>query len=463
MTVHNYTNTASVATLDAPLNSSANSFAVSGFTGYPSTPFYVLMDRDTSSAELLEVTTVAGLTLTVTRGVGGTASTSHSAGATIEHVIPASVPQATEQHIEATANIHGVTGALLGADSAGTITNKTFQGAFVHSYSAGTPASPEAGFVVNGDNGIGRDGFVFDGDGANTDRSGFLLTQNGTERYQVFNDGTMKVTPSGSAVRPGIESTTNIRTSDLDVIDDAVVGGDLTVAGTSQTGNANVGNLAVSGTATVGGTTTLNAATVAGALAATASGTGLTVNNTAAIGTLNVTAGNLTLQGTNAKLGLPSSPTLATPGTAAGQVRYRNGRIEVWNGSSWRSHGAAQPETSTNGGADGVKNTTNAVLYQRTISDPGYPYVIAAQGQFEYNDVADGTRWDIAIVLDNPATLDPSITLGLGNGFAQTSLGFSNTLTGTHTIYWVARRAFGSSSVNVTPFSQVITSYIIGV
>src|SRR6187551_138209 len=114
---HNYTNTASKALLDGNINSSVGSLAVTGYTGYPSAPFYILVDRDTSAAELMEVTAVAGSTLTVTRGTGGTAATSHSSGATVEHVIPAAVPQAVEQHIEASSNVHGVTGALIGADS----------------------------------------------------------------------------------------------------------------------------------------------------------------------------------------------------------------------------------------------------------------------------------------------------------------------------------------------------------
>lgn len=457
MTVHNYSNTASRATLDSPLNSSASSFALSTFTGYPSVPFYILMDRDTSSSELMEVTNVAGSTLTVNRGQGGTAATSHSAGAFVEHVIPAAVPQAVEQHVEATSNIHGITGALVGADSTGTLSNKTFQGAFVHSYSSSQPESPEAGFVVNADNGTARDAFVVDGDGANTDRRGFLITQNGGERFEAFNDGTVRVTPSGSAIRPGIESTTSIRTSDLEVTDDVTVAGDVTIAGSTSTAGLATGNMSASGTLSVGGASSLGVVNASGAVTASASGTGLTVNNNAVVGgALTVSGtGGVSLTGTNARLRFPATATGA--GSNEGQMRYRAGQVEVWSGSTWLGSQSSGSSAYTSS-FTGVNSTQNRVIVQSSIPDPGNPYHLMVAGQCEFNDVAVDTRWDLYIVLDSASNSD-FITMGGGNGFTTTAMGVSPRLTGTHTLMFVARRVVGAGTVNITPFSQVWTAF----
>lgn len=445
---HNYSNTASKAVLDAPLNSSANTFAVTDFTGYPSAPFWVLMDRDTSSAELMEVTGVAGSTLTVLRGAGGTASTSHSAGAAVEHVIPALVPQQSEQHVEATTNIHGVTGTLIGSDSTGTLSNKTFQGAFVHNYSNSEPESPAGGFVINADNSVGRDGFIVNNTGANNDRAGFVLRQAGSDRFKVYNDGTVLVNPSGASARPAIATSGTVQAEDLTVNDDVTVGGDVTATGTVTAASANFGNLNLSGNLTSTDQTTLGTVNAAGVVTASAPGTALVVNNTAQVGTLNVTGGNVVLSATNARLQLPSSA--SGNGTAAGQVRYRGGQIETWDGSSWR--GMMSTAAASSGGFSGVTSTANKQLFTTTLTDPGYPYFVFASGQAEFNDVAGGDRWDLVICLDSLSSSD-YIATAVGNGFVQTSA-VSNFLTGTHTLYWVARRTLGGGSVNVTGFNS---------
>jgi hypothetical protein len=449
---HNYTNTASRATLDAPLNSSSQTFGVAGFTGYPSVPFYALIDRDTSSAELVEVTNVAGTTLTANRGAGGTASTSHSAGGTVEHVIPAAVPQAVEQHVEATSNIHGVTGALIGADSTGTLANKTFRGAHRHDYSDTEPAAPNGGFVVNADNSLGRDGFVANNTGANTDRSGFALRQSGSDRFLVYYDGTVKVNPSGVSGRPAVKVTGNVESDDLSALDDITAGGDITAIGNVEAAAGNFGNVNVSGGLSSTGTNAMGVVNAAGKITASASGTGLTVNNTAEVGTLNVLSGNAVLQGTNARLQFPSSA--SGSGTAAGQARYRGGQLESWDGSSWRGTMAAP--VSTTGGFSGTTSTNNRVLIQTPATDPGYPYFLMVSGQAEFNGVAnDGTRWDLVICLDSASNTD-FLATAVGNGFVQTSAA-SNILTGTHDVYWVARRTLGGSSVTVSGFNQLFS------
>jgi hypothetical protein len=457
---HNYTNTASKAALDAPLNSSASSFAVSSFTGYPAAPFYILVDRDTSSAELMEVTGVAGTTLTVVRGAGGTASTSHSSGADVEHVIPAAVPQSVEQHVEATSNVHGVTGALVGADSTGTLANKTFRGAHTHTYSDTLPDSPAAAFLVNADNSVARDGFAVNNTGANADRNAFVLRQSGSDRVNIFNDGTIKVTPAGSASRPSIESTGNIKAENFESTDDITAAGDITAIGNVEAAAGNFGNLNVSASMSSTGDNTVGTLTAAGLIRGNQAGTGLTIVNNAEVGSLNVTNGNAVLSGTNARLQFPASPTSGLAGTATGQVRYRSGAVETWDGTRWRV--PYQSGGTEKGTGAGLTTSTPTIIWVKTVNDSTSPYRVLVSGSAEFNSVPnDGTRWDLVIRLDN-ATSGTILSTGVGNGFVHAPIAFSDVLNGSHTIYWTAVRTLGGGSMTLTSFNQFYTGAVFG-
>jgi hypothetical protein len=59
-------------------------------SGYPAQfPYTAIIDPDTASEEVVEVTAAAGTTLTVTRGVDGTSGVSHNAGAVFRHGVSA--------------------------------------------------------------------------------------------------------------------------------------------------------------------------------------------------------------------------------------------------------------------------------------------------------------------------------------------------------------------------------------
>lgn len=125
MSIRNFNNTTALGTLSGALASSATSVGVTGFTGTPTVPFTATIDRNTASEEIVLVTAVASGTLTVTRGYDGTAAIAHSAGATIEHTAGAIEYTEANQHVNATSNVHGTTGNLVGAEGAQTIFDKT--------------------------------------------------------------------------------------------------------------------------------------------------------------------------------------------------------------------------------------------------------------------------------------------------------------------------------------------------
>jgi len=85
-----YSAIAQDTTLTSPISNSTTSIVVGATTGFPSSfPFTLAIDYNTSSEELVDVTNIAGLTLTVNRHVDGTTAVSHAAGAVIRHVISA--------------------------------------------------------------------------------------------------------------------------------------------------------------------------------------------------------------------------------------------------------------------------------------------------------------------------------------------------------------------------------------
>jgi hypothetical protein len=112
-----YSSTAVATTLSASANNSTTSITVTALSGFPvSTPWTAIIDADTASEEVVEVTNVSGTTLTVTRGVDGTSAVSHSAGAVFRHGVSGRDFDEANAHVNTTSgNPHSVTAADVGA------------------------------------------------------------------------------------------------------------------------------------------------------------------------------------------------------------------------------------------------------------------------------------------------------------------------------------------------------------
>jgi len=112
-----YSSTAVATTLSASANNSTTSITVTALSGFPvSTPWTAIIDPDTASEEVVEVTNVSGTTLTVTRGVDGTSAVSHSAGAVFRHGVSGRDFDEANAHVNTTSgNPHSVTAADVGA------------------------------------------------------------------------------------------------------------------------------------------------------------------------------------------------------------------------------------------------------------------------------------------------------------------------------------------------------------
>lgn len=126
MTERKYSSVAAVMQLTSSVDNSATSINIDTTLGLPATsPYTVVIDPGTGSEEILTVTNRAGPVLTVVRGEDGSTAVPHNIGATVRHMVTARDFREAQQHIEATSNVHGVTGAMVGEDSENTFTNKT--------------------------------------------------------------------------------------------------------------------------------------------------------------------------------------------------------------------------------------------------------------------------------------------------------------------------------------------------
>lgn len=112
-----YSSTAVATTLSASASNSDTSVTVTALSGFPvSTPWTAIIDPDTASEEVVEVTNVAGTTLTITRGVDGTSGVAHSAGAVFRHGVSGRDFDEANAHVNTTSgNPHSVTASEVGA------------------------------------------------------------------------------------------------------------------------------------------------------------------------------------------------------------------------------------------------------------------------------------------------------------------------------------------------------------
>ena len=135
MTTRKYSSKAQQTTLSAPITSTAttmtvvNGSAVMGGKTLTGTQTYtVVIDPDTALEEIVNVTVYSsGNTLTIARGIDssspGTGS-AHSAGAVVRHMAIGRDYQEANDHIEASAAVHGLAGSVVGTTDTQVLTNK---------------------------------------------------------------------------------------------------------------------------------------------------------------------------------------------------------------------------------------------------------------------------------------------------------------------------------------------------
>lgn len=230
-----YSSIAQQTTLTSGITGSGTTMIVAAITGFPgSLPYTLAVDYGQANEELVEVTGVAGTTLTVTRAIDGTSGASHNPGAVIRHVSSARDFTDSRTHEAASTNVHGLSGgaAVVGTTSTQTLTNKTvtnllgsarnfkiFQsgGSQIALQVIGDSANPGTNRieVLDDESSLNVMAFINSGGAIKSiSRSGdatnvyrLRLTDNDgtTDRFAVLAGGTIAVSPNSSTAFVGVD------------------------------------------------------------------------------------------------------------------------------------------------------------------------------------------------------------------------------------------------------------------
>ena len=269
MAVRKYSSRSQKTTLTSAITSSSSSITVvsgpalmGGITMTANQTYTVVIDPDTALEEIVDVYSastnpVSGNTLAIVRNINGSVAQAHSAGAEVRHMAIGRDYQEANDHIEASAGVHGLAVGVevVGRTTTQTLTNKTL-------------TSPEVSGLTLTDASI-----VFEGATANVFETTLTVADPTADRTVTIPDATTTLVGTDTS-----QTLTNKNLTSPTITGTGAIAGTFTG---NLTGNV-TGN--VSGTS---GSTTGNAAT------ATALATGRTFQLTG-----DVEASGVTFDGT---------------------------------------------------------------------------------------------------------------------------------------------------------------------
>ena len=194
MTTRYYSSTAVPTTLATSATAGATVITVSSLIGYPTSfPFTLALDFEGSMEELVSVTSASGTSLTVTRGIAGTAGVSHSAGAVVKHVIMHLDHKECQDHRDATTSVHGITDTANLAYKAGpTLTGTTTVENLTATGNVVVPTADANGEAVNKGQMDAADALKASLTGA-TFTGAVTVAKSGTGQVSLANNGVAQV------------------------------------------------------------------------------------------------------------------------------------------------------------------------------------------------------------------------------------------------------------------------------
>ena len=271
------------ASIDASITTPVQVSASPTSNGWPTTfPFTIIIDPDTASEEVVSVTAVSTVFLTIARAQDGTTAKTHNSGAVVKHGVSARDFSEPQVHIDATASVHGITDTSLLVTTTGTQT-----------LSAKTLTTP----TVNGATLSGT------------------LTSTATLTGGTVNPTTLQQ-GSVAAVLTNDARLSDTRVPSANSVTAAMIV-DATIMDAEINSAAAIAKTKISGTAvTLADTATVTSAMLAGSIAnAKLANSSVTVGSTAvALGATAATVAGLTL----------TSPTLSSP-TSTGTATFPAG------------------------------------------------------------------------------------------------------------------------------------------
>ncbi|ANH49416.1 hypothetical protein uvFWCGRAMDCOMC440_053 [Freshwater phage uvFW-CGR-AMD-COM-C440] len=428
---------------------SNTSFIVASVSGFPSVPFTLIVDPDTSKEEVVTVTAANSTTLTVTRGEDSTQAVAHSAGAVVRHGVSGRDFREEQTHIAARGydadqaildlanqtHVHGLAtgdGSVVGTTKTQTLTNKTLT----------------APIITGGQ--VGDNGITFEGSTADAHETFLEVTDPTADRTITLPDATGNVvldtlaqtltnktltspTISGSPVITGLSSASMISSSATpkDYVD--AILGSATAAATSAASaaaSATAAATSASSAATSAGSSEASAiASATSASAAATSASSAATSATAAATSATSAANSATAAATSATSAAASASAAATSETnaATSASSALTSATSAATSASSATTSASSALTSANSAATSASSA--AASYDEfddrylgsktsdpTLDNDGNPLIT---GALYFNSVVNamkvynGSSWDL-VAPDTSNFIDKTILTAKG-------------------------------------------------
>ena len=436
---------------------SNTSFIVASVSGFPSVPFTLIVDPDTSKEEVVTVTAASSTTLTVTRGEDSTQAVAHSAGAVVRHGVSGRDFREEQTHIAARGydvdqaildlanqtHVHGLAagdGSVVGTTKTQTLTNKTLTSPIITGGQVG-----DTGITFEGATPDAYETFLQVTD-PTADRTITLPNASGnvvldTLTQTLTNKTLTSPTISGSPVITGLSSAGMVSSSATpkDYVD--AILGSATAAATSAASAA--------ASATAAATSATSAA--ASATAAATSASSALTSQTAAATSATSAANSATAAATSATSAANSASAAATSATsaAASQTAAATSASSASASSSAAAISASSAATSassalTSANSAATSASSAAASYDSfddrylgakasdpTVDNDGNPLITGAlyfNTSIPAMKVYTGSAWQI-VAADTSNFVDKSLWTAKGALVSATGAGTPATLT----------------------------------
>jgi len=454
----NFSSTAVETSLVSSIGSQAQgqsntAFIVASNSGFPSVPFTLIVDPDTSKEEVVTVTAASSTTLTVTRGEDSTQGVAHSAGAVVRHGVSGRDFREEQTHIAARGydadsailalasqtHVHGLVaadGSIVGTDALQTLTRKTLTSPTITNPTI-TGAGVDASIVFEGATADAHE-TTLTVEEPTADRTITLPNQAGTvalvANVLALSGGTMSgAIAMGTSKITGMGDPTSNQDATTKIYVDTILGS-ATAAATSATSAAtsatSAATSATSAATSASSALTSQTAAASSATAAATSATSAASSATAATTSATSAASSATAAATSATSAANSATAAAASVATIGTYATSAATSATSAATSATSAAASETAAATSATSAAASATSAAASYDSfddrylgskssdpTLDNDGGALIT---GALYFNSVVgamkvyDGAAWDL-VAPDTTNFIDKTILTAKGS------------------------------------------------